>query len=97
MRLTLVLAALALSTPAVAQTDHSQHAAPRLTLDTPIETIVADPAGKAALEANMPGITTHAMYEQFKSMTLTQLQPMSSGAITDEGLAKTKAALEAVK
>ena len=100
MRLALAFAALALSVPALAQTDHSQHSqrsAPRLTIETPIEAIVADPAGRAVLDATMPGITTHAMYEQFKGMTLTQLQPMSSGEITDETLAKTKAALEAVK
>ena len=45
----------------------------------------------------MPGITTHAMYEQFKSMSLKQLQPMSGGQITDEALAKTNEALAAVK
>jgi len=45
----------------------------------------------------MPGLTTHAMYEQFKSMSLKQLQPMSGGKITDEGLTKANEALAAVK
>ena len=72
-------------------------AASKFTVDTPLETIVADTAGKAVLDATMPGITTHAMYEQFKSMSLKQLAPMSGGKITDEGLAKVSAALAAVK
>lgn len=71
--------------------------AAKFTVDTPLETIAADPAGKAALDATMPGITTHPMYEQFKSMSLKQLAPMSGGKITDEGLVKANDALAAVK
>ncbi|MEP6785757.1 MAG: hypothetical protein ABI898_08445 [Sphingomonadales bacterium] len=72
-------------------------AAPKFTIDTPIETIVADPAGKAALDSVMPHLTAHPMFDMFKSMSLKQLQPMSEGKITDEGLAKAGAALAAVK
>lgn len=68
----------------------------KFTLDTPIETIAADPAGKAALDAAVPGLTTHAMYDQFKGMSLTQLAPMSGGKLSDEVLAKVKTALAAV-
>jgi hypothetical protein len=96
-----VAAALTLASPLAAQNAAPTPAAPaaavKFTVDTPIETIAADPAGKAALDAAMPGITTHAMYEQFKAMSLKQLQPMSGGKITDEGLAKTNEALAAVK
>ena len=59
-----------------------------LTTDTPIETIVADPAGKAVLDKDAPGLTTHPMYEQFKSMSLKELAPMSQGKIDDAALAK---------
>lgn len=96
-----VAAALTLASPLAAQNAAPTPAAPaaaaKYTVDTPIETIAADPAGKAALDTAMPGITTHAMYEQFKAMSLKQLQPMSGGKITDEGLAKTNEALAAVK
>jgi len=96
-----VAAALTFATPLAAQSTAPAPAAPavaaKFTVDTPIETIAADPAGKAALDTAMPGITTHAMYEQFKSMSLKQLQPMSGGKITDEALTKTNEALAAVK
>lgn len=71
--------------------------APKYTLDTPIETIAADPAGKAVLDADMPGLTTHASYDMFKSMSLTQLAPMSQGKITEAGLARAAADLAAIK
>lgn len=88
------LAAQETSTPAPAA---PVAAAAKYTVDTPIETIVADPAGKAVIDANMPGLTTHAMFDQFKAMSLKQLAPMSGGKITDEGLAKIGPALAAVK
>lgn len=69
----------------------------RLSLDTPIETIIADDAGKAVITANFPEMTAHPAFEQFKAMSLKQLQPMSGGAITDEALAKAGAALAAIK
>ncbi len=64
-----------------------------MSLDTPIETIVANPAGKAVLDKDLPGLTTHPAYDQFKSMSLKEVQPMSQGAITDAALAKTGADL----
>ena len=69
----------------------------KFTVDMPIETLVADPAAKAALEASLPNLTAHPMYEQFKSMSLTQLQPMAPDKITDETIAKVKAALAEIK
>ena len=68
-----------------------------MTPDTPIGQIVAQPAGKAVLDANIPELTPHEMYGTFKSMGLRQLQPMSGGLITDEGLAETRADLSAVE
>ena len=63
---------------------------------TPIETLVANPAAKAELEKNIPGITTHEAYDQFKAMTLTQVAPMSQGALTDEIIKKVQADLDAL-
>jgi hypothetical protein len=96
-----VAAALTFVSPLAAQNAAPSPAAPaaaaKYTADTPLETIVADPAGKAVLDTVMPGLTTHAMFDQFKSMSLKQLAPMSGGKITDEGLAKATEALATVK
>jgi len=54
--------------------------------NTPIETIVANPAGKAVLDKDLPGLTTHEAYDQFKAMTLAQVAPMSQGALDDAKL-----------
>lgn len=97
-----------IAAPAVAQTTPAPAPAPapavapaavpaRLTLDTPIVTIAADPAGKAVLDADFPGLTAHPMYDSFKSMSLGALQPMAQGKITDAQLAKAKADLAAIK
>jgi hypothetical protein len=59
-----------------------------LGLDTPIEQIAANPAGKAVLDKDIPGLLTHPAYDQFKSMSLKEVQPMSQGALTDDMLAK---------
>lgn len=66
-----------------------------LTLDTPIETLMADPRGKAVLESVMPTLAQHPMFDTFKSMSLRELQPMSKGMITDAVLAKVEAGLKA--
>jgi hypothetical protein len=49
------------------------------------------------LDTDMPGTTTHPMFEQFKGMSLNQVAPMAGGAITAEMLAKTAADLAAIK
>lgn len=65
-----------------------------LTLDTPIEQIAANPEGKKILEADLKNPTTgktifdNPMYDQFKSMSLKELQPMAPNAVTDERLKK---------
>jgi putative polyketide hydroxylase len=69
----------------------------KLTLDTPIEQIVAEPEGKAVLDANIPLVTGHEQYATFKSMSLRQLQPLSRGLITDAALEQTEAQLAEVR
>jgi hypothetical protein len=63
---------------------------------TPIETLVANPAAKAVLDKDLPGLTTHEAYDQFKAMTLSQVAPMSQGAITDEALKTVQADLDKI-
>ena len=69
----------------------------KLTIDSPIEALMANPAAKAAVEAQMPGVEGHPAYGQFKAMSLKQVQPYSQGMITDEMLAKIAAALAELK
>ena len=89
--------------PAFAQTEPAPApaadaaATSKFTLDTPIETIAADPAGKAVLDADFPGMTSHPAYEQFKVMSLAAVQPLAQGQITDEQMAKAKTDLAAIK
>jgi hypothetical protein len=100
-------AALALAPHAAQAQDHSGHsghAAPpaaaatgKLTLDTPVDAIVARPEGKAVLEANLPGITTHEHYEMFKAMSLRQIAAMAPDKLTPEALAKVETGLAAIK
>jgi hypothetical protein len=100
----IALLALTTAAPAFAQTAPTPPAAPtapaatgKFTLDTPIETIVADPKGKAVIDADIPPLTSHPAYDQFKSMSLKALQPLSNGAITDDLLKKVAADLAAIK
>lgn len=110
MKLIACAAALIVATaaPVIAQTAPAAPAATapaapaaapaaKYTLDTPIETLVADAAAKAVLDADIPGMTAHPAFDQFKSMSLKQLQPISQGQITDEQLAKVATGLAAIK
>jgi hypothetical protein len=99
------LAALATlaAAPALAQTPApaapaAAPAAGALSVETtPIETLVANPAAKAVLDKDLPGLTTHEAYDQFKGMTLSQVAPMSQGAITDDLLKTVQADLDKIK
>lgn len=94
----LVLAAL-LTTPALAQNSSPPPApamASTFSADTPLEAVVANPMAKAALDKTLPTIAKHPSFEQFKSLSLKQLQGYSEGKITDEMVAKVDADLRAV-
>ncbi|HEY0621889.1 hypothetical protein [Sphingomonas sp.] len=95
---TLAPAALAQTAPAPAPAAPAAAAATaKFNLDTPIQDIVADAKAKAALDANLPGLTTHESYEMFKGMSLTQLSGYAADKLTPEVLAKTAKALAEVK
>lgn len=66
-------------------------------LDTPIETLMANPKTKAVIDADIPTLGAHPSYDMFKSMTLNELVPMSNGALTDDVMKKVAADLAAVK
>lgn len=93
--------ALAALVPAAAsaQTAPAAPTAPaaKFNLDTPVETIAADPAGKAALDGTIPGLTTHAQYEMFKGMSLNQLSGVAPDKLTPDILAKAAAELAKVQ
>lgn len=89
------LAVAAVSAPAVAQEhkDHAPAAAPasgKLSVETtPIGDIIKNEKAKAILEAALPPITQY--YDQIATMTLSQVAPMSQGAIDDAKLKEIQA------
>lgn len=98
MKFVILACALVLAAPLSAQTAAGPAAAAvTLTIDSPIEALVANPKAKLIVDANFPGMTAHPAYEQFKGMSLKQLQPMSQGAISEEAVKKAEAELAAVK
>ena len=98
--LAVALSALPLAPASFAQTAPAPAptaAAAKFNLDTPIQDIVANPAAKAALDGAIPDVSTHESYEMFKGMSLNQLKVYAADKLTPEVLAKTEAALAAVK
>ena len=65
--------------------------------DTPIETLMARPETKALLLKYVPEIEGHPAYDQFKSMSLRQLEPLAGGIITAEKISSLEADLKNVK
>lgn len=96
---------LALAAAPVAAQDHSGHAMPaapaapaaKLSPESPIGSLLADPAAKAVLEANLPGISTHPHLSAFQGLTLTQAAAAAPTQITADKLQKIKAELAALK
>jgi hypothetical protein len=97
LRVAMIAVAMSFVSAPVTAEPAAPAVAAKFNVDMPIETIAADPAAKAVLDAVFPGMTTHTMYDQFKSMSLKQLQPMASDQITDVGIAKLSADLAALK
>src|SRR5690349_336965 len=99
MRMLLAAAALALVPAAgfAADAAPAAKAAARLNLDTPVETIVADAAGKAVLDANLPGLTTYEHYDMIKTYSLRALSRMAPDKLPADAIAKTETDLAAIK
>lgn len=88
MKLLLALTLAALPAAALAQTAPADPAAPAAapaapSLDLTIEQLLANEKTKAVLDARIPGLSSHPMLDQFKAMSLKQLQPMSGGQLTE--------------
>src|SRR5690242_16475641 len=89
-----IVAGLLLLAPgvAVAQTDSAPTSASinaHYTLDTPIKALVADPAAKAVLDKDLPGLSSDENLAKFEVKSLRQFQPMTGGQLTDALLQKT--------
>lgn len=90
-------AALAQSAPPPAPPPAAEASArPALTIDTPIEVLVSIPTAKAVLDADIPGLTEHPMYDRFKGENLRTLAPKFGGAISAKDVAKVQADLAAL-
>ncbi len=89
-------AALAQSAPPPSPSAVAPPAGPALTVDTPLEVLTATPKAKAVLDADIPGLTDHPMYDKFKGDSLRVLAPKFGGAISDKDLAKVQADLAAL-
>jgi len=73
-------------------------AAAKFSLDTPIETLVADPAAKKVLDTDMGGdITANPSYEQFKGMSFNQVKPFAPDKLPDALMTKLATDLAAIK
>lgn len=63
--------------------------------NSPIEAVVASPAGRKVIETYLPEVLSHPAYEQCKSMSLRAVAPMSGGLVTEEKIASVEASLKA--
>lgn len=89
--------ALAQTPPAAAAPAAAAPGPAKLSVETtPIEALAANPAAKAVLDKDLPGLTTHMMYDQFKSMTLVELEPQSGGQLTDAMVKAVQADLDKI-
>ena len=95
----LPVAALLLASTAAAPAfadAHSEAPAAAFSINTPIETLMANDKTKAVLVKHLGALQDHPAYGQFKGMSLVELKPWSAGQITDEVLEKIKADLAAI-
>lgn len=93
------LALAAVTAPAVVLAQDAPAPAPAaaFSIDTPIETLMADERAKAVLVKHLPGIDQHPAYDQFKALSLRTVAPFSEGMVTDDILAKIAADLAEIK
>lgn len=77
--------------------DEMEAKAETLTIDSPIEQLMADEQAKAIVTKHFDGqdVSEHPMYDQFKAMSLKDVAPFSQGLITDDMLTKIEADLSA--
>jgi para-nitrobenzyl esterase len=88
----LLVGAAGLAAPAAYAADAPAPSAPAAgrytTADTPIGTLLDDPAAKAILVKYIPQLATSAQIDMARSMTLKQIQAYAGDSLTDETLGK---------
>ncbi|WP_296598391.1 hypothetical protein [Phenylobacterium sp.] len=96
------LAVAAVAAPAFAQDDHKDHAAAaapaagKISVETtPIGELIKNEKAKAALEKALPQIPQ--FYDQIGTMTLSQVAPMSQGALDDAKLKELQAEFDKIQ
>jgi len=95
-------AALAQSTPAPAAPAAAPMAAmPGMAAKPSVKTttigdLLANPAAKAVVDKDLPGLTADPRLQQAMGMTLTDIEPYSDGKIDDAVLAKVQADFDAI-
>ncbi len=88
----------AAAAPAIAMDDTATEApAAKFTIDTPIETLMADPEAREVVLAEIPDLEANPYYPQIKAMSFKMVQPYSQGMLTDEMLANIAAGLAEIK
>ena len=65
--------------------------------NTPLGEIVANPAAKAVLDKDLPGVSTHPALDQVKGKSLRDLLPVAQPLITDEKIAAFDADMKKAK
>ena len=69
----------------------------RLSIDTPLTDLMADPRTRKVMDRHLPGVKDNPHYAMIEGMSLRELAPMSQGKLTPEALAKIEAELQAVQ
>ena len=93
-----LVAALPLAAPVAHAADPSPAVpAARYSLDTPITDLVTDAKAKAVLDTDLPGLTSHPRFEEFKIMSLAALAAFAPNKLTPERLAKVRSDLATIR
>lgn len=66
------------------------------TLDTPIETLIANRRAKAVLDRDLPGLSSDKNLAQIRQLTLRRLAPLSGGRLSPTLLEKVGRDLAAI-
>lgn len=91
------LAFAAVTTPAAVLAEEAPAPAAAFSIDTPIETLMADERAKAVLLKHLGPVDQHPAYADFKALSLKALAPFSQGLISEETLGKIGADLAAIQ
>ena len=86
--------AIVMAAPVLAQAAApAAPAAHYTTAETTIGTLLADPAAKAVLDKNIPGLSDNPSIGMASAMTLRAIQPMAADKMSEETLNKVDADL----